>query len=680
MAEWSIANGCNPFDLGLRGFESLSAHQQKKTPYGCLFLLVWVYSALMKKLITAVLMGVLSLGTVSPVFAQEYEGSVAAPVLEIPSEEVATSTESVLGTSTDSVLVPEEVATTSVLVLTTPEEPGIELIVKFNEDDANLNLRSGRIEMEEVAQAVDGSVEEKLIGANSAVISIDADANIDAAIATLEGNDSVEYVEPNYPRYIEAIATNDTLRGELWALENTGQSVNGTTGTAGADIDAINAWTLSLGTSTVVAVIDNGVLYTHADLADNLWDGTSCVSETGAALGNCNHGYDFANNDTSPLPAVSTSTNATHGTHVAGIIAAGMNNATGTIGVAPKAKIMALRFGLDVASEVKAIDFAIQNGAKIINASFGGTSYAQAEYDAIARFRDAGGIFIASAGNGGEDSIGDDNDGSTKMYPASYDLTNIVSVAATGQDDELAAFSNFGTTTVDIGAPGRRILSTVAASGTDPTYGYLSGTSMAAPHVAGVAALILSLYPSTALSVLKTALLSSGDSISALATKTVSGKRLNAYGALTYFTAPVITLIGDATISLTRGDTYTEQGATATDDTDVSVSVVIGGDTVDTGTVGTYTVTYNATDSNGNHATQVTRTVTVSAPAETPRRRGGGGGGGGRSSSNPERALHTTATSYASMTPEERTALLNVLLTLLAQLQAKLAALQAQGL
>lgn len=577
-----------------------------------------------------------------------------------------------------------QVATSTVLALpleSAPEaEPSVELIVKL-EDAADLDFARGQRELREAAESAGVVVEEHLTEANSAVVSVAA-SEVGEAIAQLQSDPSVAYVEPNYPRTFEAVVPTDPRFGESWALQNTGQTVGGSTGTAGADIDATLAWDLSLGTSTIVAVIDNGVLYTHPDLANNLWDGSACVSETGAALGNCNHGYDFNENDLTPFPQATSTADTYHGTHVAGIIAADMSNATGTAGVAPKAKIMVLRFALDVASEVKAIDFAIQNGAKIINASFGGSQYSQAEYDAIARFRDAGGIFIAAAGNGGSDQIGDDTD-TVPTYPASYDLANIVSVAATGQSDELAPFSNFGSTTVDIGAPGRRVLSTVALDGVTATYALLSGTSMAAPHVAGVAALIKSRYPSASTTAIKTALLGGGDPITSLAT-TTSGKRLNALGALQYFAgdtvAPVITLIGNASVSLTVGDSYTEQGATALDAVDGTVSVTIGGDAVNTSAAGTYTVTYDAVDIAGNHATQVTRTVTVTAPE---RRRSGGGGGGGsrRSVENPPRELFTPAAGspYASMTPEQRAALLKVLLELLQKLQAQLALLQTQG-
>jgi len=210
-----------------------------------------------------------------------------------------------------------------------------------------------------------------------------------------------------------------------------------------------------LGSAVRVGVIDTGVAYNHPDLINNMWDGSNCKDDTGVFLGGCNHGYDFENNDKTPLPDSSE-----HGTHVAGIIAAEKNNSKGVIGVAPLSKIMALKSSLTVVEITKAIDFAIQNGAKVINASFGDNNFSQSEYDAINRFKSAGGVYVAAAGNGGVDGIGDNND-SVPFYPASYSLDNIISVAATDQNDALTSFSNYGVTSVDVGAPGTNIYSTV---------------------------------------------------------------------------------------------------------------------------------------------------------------------------------------------------------------------------
>lgn len=277
-------------------------------------------------------------------------------------------------------------------------------------------------------------------------------------ISELKSDQNVEYVEPNYKRFPASIFTNDTSKDLLWGLDNTGQTVLGDypvhTGTIDKDIDAPEAWNVSEGsTSIIVAVIDSGVAYNHPDLTSNMWDGTSCKDELGNPLGGCNHGYDFESNDKTPLPETSS-----HGTHVAGIIAASKNNSKGIIGVSPKAKIMALKTDFYVSTEVKAIDFAIQNGAKIINASYGGNSYSQTEYDAINRFKSVGGIFVAAAGN---DSANND---STHFYPSDYTLDNIISVAGTDQNDGIVSYSNYGVTSVDVGAPGANIFSTIPSS------------------------------------------------------------------------------------------------------------------------------------------------------------------------------------------------------------------------
>ncbi len=416
--------------------------------------------------------------------------------------------------------------------------PG-EVIVKFKESRVDLKNASGIAKSSQFAVRQNLLVKENIRRANLTVLKTKGEETVESAIARLKKDADVLYAEPNYRRYPSGITTNDTSRGLLWGLNNTGQTVGGTyttnnPGSVDKDIDAPEAWAISEATTSaqvIVAVIDSGVAYNHPDLAANMWDGTNCKDDTGALLGGCNHGYDYEDGDNIPLP-----TTDSHGTHVAGTIAAVKNNSKGIIGVAPQAKIMAIKFGLDIVSEVKAIDFAIQNGAKVINASFGGVDFSQSEYDAINRFKTAGGILVASAGNGGDDQIGDNND-VTPQYPANYNLDNIISVAATDQNDSLATFSNYGTTSVDVGAPGTNIYSTVAdtnaifSDGSDEKYEYYSGTSMAAPHVAGLAALIQGYNPNLTVAQVKNAILNTGDTVSSLAT-TTTGKRINAQKAL----------------------------------------------------------------------------------------------------------------------------------------------------
>ena len=275
----------------------------------------------------------------------------------------------------------------------------------------------------------------------------------------LYGDDpNVVYAEPNY--YLYAYSTpNDTHYSKLWGLHNTGQSVNGTSGTADADMDAPEAWDNTTGSSAViVAVIDSGVDYNHPDLQANIWSNAdessgNSVDDDGNGYVDDVRGWDFADNDNAPMDPDS------HGTHVSGTIAAVGNNAVGITGVSWQAKIMPLRF-LDAhgsgttANAVSAINYANANGAHVINCSWGGSSFSQSLKDAI----DAStAVVVCAAGNSST------NNDASPEYPASYNSANIITVAATDQNDNLASFSNYGSSSVDVGAPGVNIYSTLPA-------------------------------------------------------------------------------------------------------------------------------------------------------------------------------------------------------------------------
>lgn len=302
----------------------------------------------------------------------------------------------------------------------------------------------------------------------------------------------VEYAEPDY--LVQLTTTNDEFYSLIYAIENTGQSIYGQTGTVDADMDVVEAWNTQTGNpGLVIAVIDTGVDYNHPDLAANMWTNTAEIPGNGIDDDNNGftddvHGYDFYSSDGEPMDEDG------HGTHVAGTICAIANNGIGIVGVVQQCQIMALRFlgpqGGSVSDAISSLDYAVQMGATISNNSWGGGGFSSALRDAIGAAGDADHVFLAAAGNGGADQVGDNND-LLPHYPSDYTLTNIVSVAATDNRDALADFSNFGATSVDIGAPGVDIASTYINNG----YVWMSGTSMATPNVTGVVALIRSQNP-----------------------------------------------------------------------------------------------------------------------------------------------------------------------------------------
>ena len=221
-----------------------------------------------------------------------------------------------------------------------------EILVKYRNNKINLQTVSGRTAALNFVRSKSLEQKEDLRKANTVVLKIMDSKTVEQKIAELKNDPNVEYVQPNYQYYPSDINTNDTHRGLLWGLDNTGQTVGGTypvhTGLVDADIDAPEAWaTINEATydPVIVAVIDTGVAYKHPDLINNMWDGPTCKNENGTAiLGGCNHGYDYEDGDNTPLPTTSS-----HGTHIAGTIAAVKNNDKGIIGVAPNAKIMALK-------------------------------------------------------------------------------------------------------------------------------------------------------------------------------------------------------------------------------------------------------------------------------------------------------------------------------------------------
>jgi subtilisin family serine protease len=342
------------------------------------------------------------------------------------------------------------------------------------------------------------------------------------AIARYRNHPAVEFIEPNY---IVTTLTepDDPLFSDLWGLHNTGQ----TGGTPGADIHATEAWDISTGSnSVVVAIIDTGIDYTHPDLAANIFINTAeipgnGIDDDGNGFVDDVRGWDFVNQDNDPMD------DHFHGTHVAGTIGAVGNNGLGVVGVNWSVRLMPLKFlssggSGSTADAVAAIEYATMMHVDIMSNSWGGGGFSDALRQAIQNAMDAGILFVAAAGNSSS------NNDIFPAYPASYDLDNIVSVASTTSTDNLSGFSNFGATSVDLAAPGSNILSTLPGG----TYGLLSGTSMATPHVSGVLALLRARYPFATFRALKEKLLTSVDHVDALAGLMVSGGRANAARAI----------------------------------------------------------------------------------------------------------------------------------------------------
>jgi thermitase len=321
-----------------------------------------------------------------------------------------------------------------------------------------VGFRSGVQSSQRAAARSDAQVQirRNLLMPRAQLVKVEQGQTVRRAIAALEKRSDVRYAEPNWIYQANATTPNDPLLGSLWGLNNTGQAVNGhAAGTVDDDIDAPEAWDSNQGSGTVVGVVDSGVAWDHPDLSPNIWSNPGEVADNGIdddANGKIDdvRGWDFVNADNNPWDYND------HGTHVAGTVAARGDNGIGVAGVAWKASIMPVR-ALNAAGSgstaaiADAFTYAAENGAKVVNASLGGPAVSDAQSDAITGHPNT--LFVVSAGNGGTDGVGDDND-TTASYPCNYTAANLICVAATNNNDALAGFSNFGATSVDLGAPG----------------------------------------------------------------------------------------------------------------------------------------------------------------------------------------------------------------------------------
>jgi subtilisin family serine protease len=354
---------------------------------------------------------------------------------------------------------------------------------------------------------------------------------VEQALQKLNKAADILYAHPNY--LVQAFSTipNDTRFNELWGMHNTGQ----TGGTVGADIHAPQAWDIATGSrDIIVAVIDTGVDYTHPDLAANMWTneaelhGSAGFDDDGNGYIDDIYGYDFVNNDGDPMDDF---TDIYHGTHCSGTIGAIGNNAEGVAGVCWKVKIMAIKFldsggGGSTEDAISSVEYSVLMGANLSSNSWGGGGYSQGLKDAIDAAGAAGMLFVAAAGNSGS------NNDQNPHYPSSYDSPSLIAVMATDKNDNKSSFSCYGPISVDLGAPGTDILSCKAGA----SYQYLSGTSMATPHVAGACALLWSMNPTMTNTEIKDILIQTVDKT--LPGLCVSQGRLNLYNAILETRAP----------------------------------------------------------------------------------------------------------------------------------------------
>ncbi len=329
---------------------------------------------------------------------------------------------------------------------------------------------------------------------------------------------AVEIAEPDFIVFSTGVP-NDPRFNELWGLHNTGQSG----GLADADIDAVEGWDLVKGSPAVVGVIDTGIDYNHPDLAANIWINPGeipgdRIDNDGNGLVDDIRGWDFVNNDNDPMDDFG------HGTHCAGTIGAVGGNGVGVVGVCWSIKMVPLKFlaanGFgQISDAVDAVSYATKLGVRLTSNSWGGGGFNQSLYDVIQAAGKSNQLFIAAAGNDGQDTD------PAPHYPSAYNLDNIISVASVDRNATLSVFSNWGATSVDLAAPGGAILSTLPGD----RYGALSGTSMATPHVAGACALYLSQSPDAATRIVKANVLASADRIPALEGRCMAEARLNLY-------------------------------------------------------------------------------------------------------------------------------------------------------
>ena len=426
--------------------------------------------------------------------------------------------------------------------IATDPKTGAEKLLSENEvvaDRVIIKIKPGQNTeaIESIIEEVGGVLHTPFQGSGFTIVQL-PELSIEAVPKALQvlsaKREFLEYAEPDYIIHA-ALAPNDPryVDGTQWGLNNLGQ--NG--GSDDADIDAPEGWEIIQDASNVIiAVIDTGTRYTHQDLAANMWVNTGEIPND--KIDNDQNGViDDKFGFNSILNTGDPKDDNGHGTLVAGIIGAVGNNNIGVAGIAWRTQLMAVKFLSEdgngvITDAVECINYSRLNGAQVINASWSGVGFSQTLLNAIEETREAGILFVAAAGN-----FSSDND-LAPLFPASFVLDNIVSVASSTRKDEVSQFSNFGESTVDIVAPGSAIFTTF--NRTDSDYVTRSGTSMATPYVSGVIALLKARFSSENHETLINRLLVGGDKVSGTQDKVRSGARVNLSGSLNLDTVPAL--------------------------------------------------------------------------------------------------------------------------------------------
>jgi len=446
--------------------------------------------------------------------------------------------------------------------------------------------------------------------------------NAESSIRALREMPLVDYAEFDHIVHANQ-APNDPSYGVLWGLNNVGQTVNADPGIVNADINAPEAWTITTGSASVVITdIDSGVNYNHPDLAANAWLNPgeiagNGIDDDGNGRIDDMRGFDFFNNDADPMD------DNGHGTHTAGTFAGVANNGLGVVGVTWSCKVMALKFLSGTGSgattgAIGAINYAVQKGVKVSNNSWGGGAFSQALFDAIAASRAINHVFVAAAGNDGL------NTDISVSYPQGYAIDNIISVAASDNNDARASFSNYGATSVDLAAPGVNIYSTYLG-----TYAYLEGTSMATPHVTGVVALVQTLSPTWTYTQVRDRILQTIRPVAAFNGITTTGGVLDAFAAVNLGApinnTPVVAIATPTNNSIFPVGSVVSFSASANDVEDGALTALLSWTSsidgvIGTGaafsrtlTAGTHIVSASVTDS-GSRTGAASVTINIQAP------------------------------------------------------------------